>query len=230
MTAKRTTSTISRSARRQFRSSVRGSSTRRVTKVSRCSRKNASQSPNRWSAPCSITFSRRPEWMSPWKARGRASTCSKKRCMAPSRLRWARRSAKSATRMFATIPVSPTTPQRVRRRTVSCQTSPAGRPAMPARTSTTLPNRTGSAKWRPASARLASASVTARPRSGVSRASTRRYTFRNSMALPQRPKSRSRNDSMAPGVWRMRKSRLASTLLRKSGRSLSSRSRSKVTR
>ncbi len=62
-TAKITMSTMSSSASRQFISTVIGSSTIRMMKVERCSRKKASQMPNRLSMPCSMILSSRPEWV-----------------------------------------------------------------------------------------------------------------------------------------------------------------------
>jgi hypothetical protein len=77
MTAKTTTSPTSSRPSRQLSARVSGSSTSPAMKVTRWSRKKVSHRPNRLSVPTSITFIRRPDWMSPWKDSGMASTCSK---------------------------------------------------------------------------------------------------------------------------------------------------------
>ncbi len=100
-TAKIAISTTSSSPSRQFSSNDSGSRIRMATKVARCSRKKASQMPNRLSTPPSMIFSTRPECDSWWKAGGRLSTCSKNSAIAASRRRCASRSACSETRMLA---------------------------------------------------------------------------------------------------------------------------------
>ena len=92
-------------------SRLSGSMMNRATKVARFSRKKRSQMPNRWSTPVSMIFSSRPECCALWKANGSASTCSKKRAIAPSRRRCAMRSACSETTTLATMPPMPTAAQ-----------------------------------------------------------------------------------------------------------------------
>ena len=150
--AKNRIRTTSSTPSRQFMNRLSGSMMNRATKVARFSRKNDSQMPNRSSTPVSMTLISRPECWALWNEKGSTSTCSKKFAIAPSRRRWAMRSACSETTMLATMPPRPTTahstsscrgvaPQHLGRLVLGgcagdrppCRTAPARRTAGPRR-------------------------------------------------------------------------------------------------
>ncbi len=70
-------STTSTRPSRQLIQMPTGSSTMSETMAAQSSRKKESHMPQSVSVPWSMFFSRRPEWVSPWKERGSWSTCSK---------------------------------------------------------------------------------------------------------------------------------------------------------
>ncbi len=142
--AKNRIRTTSSTPSRQFMSRLSGSMMNRATKVARFSRKNDSQMANKSSTPVSMTLISRPECCELWNEKGSSRTCSKKFAIAPSRRRWAMRSACRETTMLAAMPPRPTTAHSTSRCRASLHNSSVDLSLAVARRSTTLPNSTGS--------------------------------------------------------------------------------------
>ena len=94
------------------------------------------------------------------------------------RLRWARRSDCTAETTLATMPLTPTSAHSASNEAASSHSRARGMASEPDSICTTRPNSTGSRNCRPATTRLARASITAIRRSPASSPITRAYTFR----------------------------------------------------